>query len=1081
MTKVLGKYKILEELGRGGMGVVYRAYDIHLQRDCAIKVLLPEAMDNQRAIQRFKSEALAVAKINHPNIIQIFEVHQQKPYFFVMNYVEGIPLDKHLEKIDLQQKLHLFSKICLAVAFAHKKSILHRDLKPANILVTKDGQPIIVDFGIARNIEHTTGLTKTGDLIGTPKYMSPEAARGDSVDERSDLYSLGVILYQMLTGNVPFIGDNVVELLFHLTTQDPIPPSRINPKVARESDIEIVCLKALEKKPQKRIASAQMFYDEIKNILHNRPISLKPPSLWQKACNLYRKNYIVFSVVLILITTPIYFYLVERSYTASLKTSYINTKCDFIDGTLEAIYTQRRSLDVQNAYKKIEKCYEYLTEIMEAIPPQKTQQISRRINSHLKFLILTNFPQITQKKIPDDFAIRTRISLSPDGQLLAKLYYDKKFYTSIWKKTSHETLDELVKLPCANEKVKIAQFSPDNRFVVYRNPQHFLTIFDLQRKKNIFKYKDGLPIHTQFVEGSRYVIFPAFEQKYQWYIFDTQTQNLQKLLETDKPEKALVSADAKFLIIGTVDNILIYDLPQRRLHAKKPTLTRRSYQMVVSRNSKNLFILAMINAFVIDLQNPEKVLKRATKYISQKSMPPLATGNSRFLFSDERGNLNVLYAEKNKLNITSKIQHNDGVIEEGYFAPDNFVILSKGSTIEVQNLDVKDLITTLKMPSRMEDAQVELNDNGLHVTVAMQNLVNEYTFPFTKLTIQDPTLRSLIKIEKKGRSSVDLLKKLIVSDNMVLHANDFAFVVWYDNKFFFQKFWEASTHMLFHEKTKQLHVFFKNMVKIYDYQNGKVLGQYKVLLPKEEQINQVLFSKDGKNLYITMFNKYSQKYRLVKQNIAGSLINEISSIKYKGSVIHELQDHLIIGLAEDLRNNGEFCIIKPSGETVYMSQITEKVRHDQISAIAVSDNQQFLVVGDVTGKITIWKNAVEPQLVTSLQTVAGIERIIIDPNSTYCSFFTQNNIYICDLRNPLRLFTIYRGHHKFGKSTFNRSWTKAYLPDASHEILVFDQDYFVDDDTFIKKLRYCDSALSNTTDLATYVNMVKKHLRKHNK
>jgi serine/threonine protein kinase len=255
--KRLGQYEILEEIGRGGMAVVYRAYQPYLNRYVAIKVLRPHLSDDRGFIDRFQREALAASKLEHDNIIRIYDIGQEGDlHYLVMSYVDGPSLAAKLAKegaLDLSTALTIVREVGAALDYAHGQGVVHRDVKPSNILLTSKGKAILSDFGIARAASDSR-LTQTGAVVGTPAYMSPEQAEGHAVDGRADLYSLGVVLYEMLTGRAPFQADTTAAVLYKQVHTPPPSLSALNPALPKA--VERVVLRALQKDKNKRFQHA---------------------------------------------------------------------------------------------------------------------------------------------------------------------------------------------------------------------------------------------------------------------------------------------------------------------------------------------------------------------------------------------------------------------------------------------------------------------------------------------------------------------------------------------------------------------------------------------------------------------------------------------------------------------------------------------------------------------------------------------------------------------------------------------------------------------------------------------------------
>src|SRR6516162_5013926 len=257
-TLLAGRYEIIKLLGQGGMGAVYKARDTELDRMVALKLIRPELAKNPDILRRFKQELILARQVTHKNVIRIFDLGQSDGIKFItMDFVEGKDLRALLQergRFPPNEAARIMLQICRALEAAHAEHVIHRDLKPQNIMLDQRGRVFVMDFGIARSA-HLPGMTQTGALVGTPEYMSPEQARGEKLDERSDIFSLGVIFYEILTGKSPYPSDAPLATLWKRMQERVTPPSQLEPTMP--SELNDIVLKALEIEPENRFARAR--------------------------------------------------------------------------------------------------------------------------------------------------------------------------------------------------------------------------------------------------------------------------------------------------------------------------------------------------------------------------------------------------------------------------------------------------------------------------------------------------------------------------------------------------------------------------------------------------------------------------------------------------------------------------------------------------------------------------------------------------------------------------------------------------------------------------------------------------------
>lgn len=281
--KKLGKYEISSILGKGAMGIVYKAIDPDINRKVAIKTirfdLVTEGSDSEEMMQRFMREAQAAGKLSHPNIITIYDVgREQDLTYIVMQFIEGPSLQRIIasgEKFTTQEVVFLMTKMCSALEYAHKFGIVHRDIKPGNILIDNDGNPYICDFGVAR--VETSTLTQSGTAVGTPSYMSPEQVKGKKVDKRSDIFALGCILYEFLTGKRPFEAESITTVIYKIINEEP--PSLAEVKKGLPEGFEHIIGKALAKDPEERYQSCDQLAADLRDLdkLAEKTIAITTP------------------------------------------------------------------------------------------------------------------------------------------------------------------------------------------------------------------------------------------------------------------------------------------------------------------------------------------------------------------------------------------------------------------------------------------------------------------------------------------------------------------------------------------------------------------------------------------------------------------------------------------------------------------------------------------------------------------------------------------------------------------------------------------------------------------------------------
>ncbi len=479
--RVLGDYELIEEIARGGMGVVFKARQLQLKRTVAIKMIHGGSLASPQAVQRFQTEAEAAAKLDHPHIVPIYEIGQHEGHhYFSMKFLAGGSLAEqmagsrrreavgdisgkqvppaHAGDYDSKETARLIATVAQAVHYAHQRGVLHRDLKPGNILFDEQGEPHVTDFGLAKLLERDSSVTLTEAVLGSPGYMAPEQAAGHSrqVTTAADIYSLGVVLFELLTGRLPFRGTTPLETMRAIVEQEPPRPSALNPAV--DADLETICLKCLEKEPVKRYQSAQELADELGRFVRDEPIHARPVSRSEKVWRWCRRKpalavsllMIVILVLIVSIGAPIAAFRINQARKAEAAQS-------------EKVEAGARELR-RNLYLAD------MNAVQQALQENNLGRASALVNKYfpklgeedlrgLEWRYLWNFCQGDETFTLhfSDYAV-SAVTFSPDGRLVALASVDNK--VTILDVTTKRVLTRL-KGFFENINPQTIAFSPD--------------------------------------------------------------------------------------------------------------------------------------------------------------------------------------------------------------------------------------------------------------------------------------------------------------------------------------------------------------------------------------------------------------------------------------------------------------------------------------------------------------------------------------------------------------------------------------------------------------------------------------------
>ncbi|BBM84116.1 serine/threonine-protein kinase [Candidatus Uabimicrobium amorphum] len=1123
--KKLGKYEIIRELGRGGMGAVYLAYDPNLQRNCAVKVMLNN--DDTDALKRFQIEAKAVAQIKHPNIIHIYDICEEPHHFFVMDYIEGVPLDEYLIRLSIQQKVQIFAKICDAIAFAHERNILHRDLKPANILVRHDGEPIIVDFGLAKNIQQQDNLTKTGDVFGTPKYMAPEMTQGQFGTPQVDVYSLGVILYEMLTGRVPFDGENSLELLYQLTMADPIPPSKLNSSIPKEGDLETICLRALEKSPENRIASVQFLHREIKCFLSGKPIRLKPPTNVQKTLkwlNKHRTVIAVSSIALIVIGITIGVYLwgiaiqnhktrfQDKMLTLRSTRALAQEKKKSIDTYLSSknhdqffhlsVKEQMQNLkdkingeiEIYDIYNYIEKNYppnytqenfsdkdekdEIERELKKRWPLrdretqlQKNKDYYRQLDSKLRFSVLPNFPRKTHYHFTEDSEL---VCVSEKNKYIAQKTTSGQWL--LWQrpfdKLSLATATKIDDIPVGDDDK--CTFSDDETLFVVETNRH-LYFWDLTKKRIVFSHRgrmEHIAFHRHFVAFVTYTNTQSFMN-----IYDRKRKTIVEKFLTNYLIFTDFSED--FFVVVHQQKISTFDVKkQKTRHHDIPTSSIRQ-RVDLDRRHNELVFLSRLSVSIFNIATAKMrtfPFEFSSSTVSSTKKSFININHSQIAFVRDSGEVIISYLSQlstDKVSIIASkrlIPSSDENVRKLAFAPQYFLGVFKTNSVELINTQNGSKIITIDYDTRDKvDGQLTSFNNGLMVSMMTKKDYKEYFFPLKKYSVDDNLKRVIQRFMRIYTTGGQIAQDIFITKNFMVYTSWMGFLIWKDGKFFgYRKIYKSPEKFKLSPKNDYMTVRYRaSEIHLYETQNFKRIssdilgktGRYFLNSHSQEmrEISSATFAKDGKHLFLSRSN-----LQLFKYNLETKKITKICRDSWDGSVLlldmmQSHDDYIVVGFSE---HNGQ-----KGGYAVFTPERRRTIHKTEDAVCAINIHQQYFVVALENGVIRVYDFRSPKKKIMEFRCPGKPQRVLFSPNGEYVAAFTAHDTYIFDIKTynleKDNYFKIYNGHYKNHIGTFRHDWKKAYFTNNSGDVLVFDQEFFVDEDAYEKRLQQQKNFLSN--------------------
>jgi tRNA A-37 threonylcarbamoyl transferase component Bud32 len=537
-------YEILGVLGRGGMGVVYKARHLKLKRLVALKMILAGSHAGPEEIARFRLEAEAVGRLQHQNIVQIFEVSEHDGFAYLsLEYCEGGSLAKGLDGTPRPPRLaaHLVEKLATAMHAAHQRGIVHRDLKPGNVLLTADGQPKIADFGLAKDMDDSAGQTASGAILGTPSYMAPEQAGGRSkqITPAVDVYALGAMLYELLTGRPPFRGLTPLDTMMQVLSVEPVPPSRLQPKIPR--DLEALCLKCLAKDPRKRYRTTARLAADLQRFSRGLPLEARPTSRPERLGHWCRRNPLVAglsaAVVVLLAVAVVAFWLYRDA--AGLLAKYQQWPGEGTD---------RRGWVAHDGQVACVAC-----------SPDGRRVLSGGWDRSVRLWDPEDGQLLLRLTGHND--IVWTLAFSPDGRRGISGSQDRTL--RLW---DLKTGQELHRLDGHGGVISSVAFLPDGRHVISGAWDSTARLWDLETAKEVGRFNTGAPVLSlALTRDGRHVLFGSNDGKLRYWDVRTRTEVRTFAGPADYVEGVALTGDGRRAVASGADGLVhVYDVASGR-------------------------------------------------------------------------------------------------------------------------------------------------------------------------------------------------------------------------------------------------------------------------------------------------------------------------------------------------------------------------------------------------------------------------------------------------------------------------------------------------------------------------------------
>ncbi|WP_372368317.1 WD40 repeat domain-containing serine/threonine-protein kinase [Candidatus Uabimicrobium sp. HlEnr_7] len=972
-SKQFGDYTIIKELGRGAMGVVYKAHHTSLNRYCALKILIKA---NEKSQKQFIQEAKAMAKLDHPHIVSIYDTGTSPKHFFAMELIDGETLETWMQKKQtIKKRLKVFQQICLAVEFAHKNKIVHRDLKPENIMI--NGTNIkVMDFGIARQLDTQNTFYQTGEIIGTPHYIAPEILSGFKADERSDLYALGVILYKMFTGRTPFEEESALQLLYLISTSEPPTLSSFSPKINK--DIEVVCMHCIQRKNQARYQKVSLLRREIERIINNQTIITRPPHVLKKiSLWCYHHPLPVTLLFILFFVTPlltILFLYNENLSKNELAKALDNGRASLIKAHFE---TAKANIVIKNypqALNNIKNAHVIIQKL-----PQKdySQQLSFYLHT-----VLPNTPVLEKEY---RFVKFRKAIVSQNKKYFAGIVYKDKPIFVCGKfspnKNAYHFDENFFTTPCQSE------------YVLFHNSQRAYFVKNFTISAYDFSLKKAL------------TFFPV----------------------TGHISEIACSPDNKWLAITEGRKVKIHSFEKNN---RQTIIEHAQGNICFSKDSSLLAACVRGGISIWDIQKQKE--KHSLSYNRNKFTSLTFSHENRYLTaSDSFGQLFVYDLARKRETIIGQHINN---IKDIKLSNDGRIMASIGQDKRAMLWDTtKRLISMIELQYIPFSLFFENNNLWIHSLYKKDVIVQKWNTAnyFSKKLLANQEFQELFFNAKKSHNfeiNATFSQPLIVSPrgNFVVQPFLIGSFIWNkQDKFFLLREFRArnigTLHFSYNEKilanAQEKQIVLLNMDSLKIQQTIKL----------NNTINSLEFSHDDKNIIVSSGKQIFVCNIDRRNRTTIDLENSYAAPSPKGNL-------LAIGTQKgDIRiYDKEFLKGKLNNGFHF------RTHKGKITAIKWHPSEKYFAVVYANNTISFFRQNSKWTKWKDIEFTQDIKKMSFKPSSdaTYFAVFSRKDIVIFDLINDFS-GKIYDGYFKGHSADIFSDWSKIAIPSTNGNVLIF--------------------------------------------